>query len=560
MKWTIACWSLITQTFKFKSFPVRFFSRTWQRIMTNVGKCAVCGTYASLKCIACKKVYYCGKEHQKIHWKKGHKSDCKCYEIASNELLGRHLRATRDIKCGEIIMQELPLIYGPKVASAPLCLGCHSKLPIPDNNYYKCRKCAWPLCGPDCESREDHIDECELMSSRNFTAKIDYIPSKQEMGKKESAYCVILPLRCLLLKHKSPEAFKKLLNLEDHLQERIDTPLYKVLKANLVTFIKIILGMNEWSEEDILRVAAILDTNAFEVRQPAKERKVRAVYPMAAMFSHNCISNARPAFNELMQIVCIAKTEIAKGDVISISYTQPLKSTLMRRLHLAQAKCFDCVCNRCKDPTELGIFAGAILCSRCKVGKIISTNPLDNSAVWQCQLCPHKLSAKQINLGNAALQEELNSLNKSSPRFLEEFLLRYRDTLHEKNTHVLQVKYALIQLYGNISGFYLHEMNDAAIKRKIELCLELLEVADVIDAGWSIFRGNILMDLQEASVMQAKNEYLNGLLTREAVQEKLAEAMQLLNEAMNIMKVNSDVESLSFERIQRLAKELDVDI
>lgn len=64
-------------------------------------------------------------------------------------------------------------------------------------------------------------------------------------------------------------------------------------------------------------------------------------------------------------------------------------------------------------------------------------------------------------------------------------------------------------------------MNDAAIKRKIELCLELLEVAEIIDAGWSIFRGNILMDLQEASVMQAKNEYLNGLLTREAVQVQL---------------------------------------
>lgn len=65
---------------------------------------------------------------------------------------------------------------------------------------------------------------------------------------------------------------------------------------------------------------------------------------------------------------------------------------------------------------------------------------------------------------------------------------------------------------------FVAEMNDAAIKRKIELCQELLEVADVLDGGCSIFRGNLLLDLQEAMVVQAKREYLNGLLTREATQ------------------------------------------
>lgn len=49
--------------------------------MTNPSKCAVCGVSASLKCMACKQVYYCGKDHQKIHWKKGHKAECKCYEV-----------------------------------------------------------------------------------------------------------------------------------------------------------------------------------------------------------------------------------------------------------------------------------------------------------------------------------------------------------------------------------------------------------------------------------------------------------------------------------------------
>lgn len=62
--------------------------------------------------------------------------------------------------------------------------------------------------------------------------------------------------------------------------------------------------------------------------------------------------------------------EIMKGDIISLSYTQPLKSTLDRRLHLKEAKCFDCFCDRCKDPTEFGLYASSIMCTSCKSGKV----------------------------------------------------------------------------------------------------------------------------------------------------------------------------------------------
>ncbi|XP_036326131.1 SET domain-containing protein SmydA-8-like [Rhagoletis pomonella] len=530
--------------------------------MTNPGKCAVCGVTAAQKCGGCRNVVYCGKEHQIIHWKKGHKAECKCYEVAINDILGRHLRATRDIRKGEIFLREKPFIYGPKVASAPVCLGCHRTLTAPEppqKNYYKCTRCTWPMCGPHCERSLQHVDECEIMAARKFNSKIDYYSSKHQTGKKESAYCVILPLRCILLHNKNPEAFARFAQLEDHLSERVNTPLYNILSANLLTFIKTIMGFSEWSDEDVLRVAARLDTNAFEIRQPATGQKLRAVYANAAMISHDCISNARHTFDEQMQILFIAKQNIAKGEIIATSYTQPLKCTLMRRQHLQLAKCFDCICTRCKDPEELGTFAGAILCRKCKVGKIISTDPLDNGALWKCQLCPHEIPAKQVNWGNNAMVKEIESLNKTSPRALEEFIHRYRDTLHEKNTHMLQVKYALTQLYGNAPGFLMHEMTDGAVKRKVELCQELLEVADILDGGWSIFRGNLLLDLQEALVVQAKREFKSGLLTKANVQEKLAEAMELLKEAVEIMKLEPDMQEVLKERTQQLADELDMD-
>lgn len=138
-----------------------------------------------------------------------------------------------------------------------------------------------------------------------------------------------------------------------------------------------------------------------------------------------------------------------------MTYTQSLKSTLERREHLKQAKCFDCCCRRCSDPTELETYFGAINCSHCNSGKILSTNSLDSAAVWQCQQCGHKISAKQIKWGNITLQTEIGNLNKSDPKEFEQFLIKYEAALHPSNTHVIQIKYALTQLYGNIRGFSL---------------------------------------------------------------------------------------------------------
>lgn len=147
--------------------------------------------------------------------------------------------------------------------------------------------------------------------------------------------------------------------------------------------------------------------------------------------------------------------DIPKGSVINVTYTQALENTMERREHLKQAKCFDCSCMRCTDPTELETYFGAINCSRCKTGKITSTNSLNAEAVWRCEACGHEIGAKQIKWGNTALQTEIGKLNKNDPKEFEQFLVKYADALHPLNSHVIQIKYALTQLYGNVRGFML---------------------------------------------------------------------------------------------------------
>ncbi|EDV97595.1 GH16955 [Drosophila grimshawi] len=500
--------------------------------MTTPTSCAYCQQRATQLCAGCRSVVYCSREHQKEHWKRGHKRECKCYEVTSNELLGRHLRATRDIRMGEQIMCEAPLVVGPKVAATPLCLGCHRNLLAPQKpamTFYKCSSCSWPMCSKECEKSPFHLDECRLMAASNFQSKINYNPADPE--GKESAYCVIMLLRCMQLKRSNPEAFARLAALEDHLKERIETPLYQVLRANLITFIKTVLGQRDWPELEILRIAAILDTNAFEVRQNGERRKVRAIFPGGAMIAHDCVPNLRHRFDDNMRIIFLAKRPIPKGAILSISYTQPLRSTVQRRVHLKQVKCFDCACERCSDPTELGTFAGAHLCGKCKVGKVISQNPLENAANWHCQLCNVKKSAREVLTQDARLQQEIESLDKTTPVHLEEFIQGHRIDLHDTNTHILQAKYALTQLYGTAPGYAMDELSEESLKRKVDLCEELLQISNLFDGGWSIFRGNLLIDLEEALVAQA----LRLQLASEC-ESKLKRAEELLEEIKNIMK------------------------
>lgn len=101
--------------------------------------------------------------------------------------------------------------------------------------------------------------------------------------------------------------FEKFYGLQDHLNERIGMPIYSVLKSNLITFFKTILTLEEFDETTILKTAAILDTNAFEVR--TSDGKIRAIYADTAMMSHDCVPNSYHSFDENMQIIVRAASK-----------------------------------------------------------------------------------------------------------------------------------------------------------------------------------------------------------------------------------------------------------
>lgn len=188
-----------------------------REIMTN---CKVCNGEAKQKCSGCFSVFYCSKNCQISDWRNGHKADCrpfevyeyKCeekkwkyfFQVKRNEKLGRYMVAARDLKAGEVLFREFAVVHGPKMVSNPICLGCHGSLSgkLAKGSFYRCSHCAWPLCSKDCENLDPHVEECKLMASKNVKC-----PIKANCGtlQSDAIYCLIFPLRFLLMKKSQPK-------------------------------------------------------------------------------------------------------------------------------------------------------------------------------------------------------------------------------------------------------------------------------------------------------------------------------------------------------------------
>jgi hypothetical protein len=87
------------------------------------------------------------------------------------------------------------------------------------------------------------------------------------------------------------------------------------------------------------------------------------------------------------------------------------------------------------------------------LGKIVSTNPLEDSSHWSCTECGQEVEAEELQWLHQSITNEIESLDKTGPEDLEMFLEKYQSMLHPTSSHILQVKFALTQIYGNALGY-----------------------------------------------------------------------------------------------------------
>ena len=135
-------------------------------------KCVVCGATSSQWCGGCGNVSYCGVKHQRQHWAV-HKSQCGTVKTAHSPLLGNYLVAARNLRPGDLILEEDVSVLGPATElgedeDEEVCVGCY----YPSHGH-TCSLCGAPLCGPSCQSdpASPHTQECNTLASFNLNTK-----------------------------------------------------------------------------------------------------------------------------------------------------------------------------------------------------------------------------------------------------------------------------------------------------------------------------------------------------------------------------------------------------
>ncbi|CAH0680309.1 unnamed protein product [Chilo suppressalis] len=473
--------------------------------MSPKGACAICLSPAEQKCSGCQAVHYCTKEHQKQHWKQ-HKHQCSPARVKEDPKVGRYLEATRDIRVGDIILKEAPLITGPAQITPPVCLGCYELLK--QEKIVTCEKCGWPFCSKECSAKDVHQPECF------YTQQMGEKVSISTFGVPHPSYQCITVLRCLYQRDHDQKLWQKLQALESHCEDRKGTEKWnhdrKMIAQFIWTFFKL---EGTFSEEEIMKCCGILQINGHEV--PLLEPDYLAVFDRISMAEHSCKANCNKSFTSDGEIILSAGVNISSGSHISICYSDPLWGTEARRHHLADSKFFECSCERCSDVTEFGTMYSAVKCKKkdCKGYLLPKTfilpilhktkNPdpktrnLDDK-MWICNNCQDAVSDAIIQQLLQDIGTELSIMPRGDPDACERFIAHCSSYLHPNHHYMTDVSLALAQLVGQEHELGLAGVTDDRLLLKTQLCKKIADLLETLSPAESRVRGSVLFELHAA--------------------------------------------------------------
>ncbi|XP_059471580.1 uncharacterized protein LOC132194369 isoform X2 [Neocloeon triangulifer] len=254
-----------------------------------------------------------------------------------------------------------------------------------------------------------------------------------------------------------------------------------------------------------------------------------------ALLSHNCVPNTAHSIGADYKVRVRTTVPVKKGDELFITYTHTLQPTYARRQHLKLSKYFDCECARCADPEELGSNLSTIKCPKCEWGWVRAEKPLDDASDYKCHKCEYKMSNADTMKVMGVIQREIEALDPADLEVREQLIKKYHAFLHPKHAHLTALKHSLCQLYGRVAEYTFEEMPDLLMERKIELCKHMLQIADIVQPGYSRLRGMILYELHAPLIMLARSLYQQDVLTGFALLTRMQEAERVLAEAVHIL-------------------------
>jgi len=284
----------------------------------------------------------------------------------------------------------------------------------------------------------------------------------------------------------------------------------------------------------------------------------------ACLFNHSCLENVSHVYltpenggnNEL--VLHAVATQIDSGTEVAFSYLDDLyQCTQARQESLAKTKFFSCSCGRCTDPTEVGRYVRAAVCTACRnrqsnkgSGKTkareatVATevgylNPLPlpgnvweefqskteeekqkikQSTDWRCSVCQKTYPANgttakelynkekeiQTSIDQALYMLQLSQLmvpvvHDSGPEDFKRAISVLEDVLKKRSSDWHPNHHLLFLAKLNLIGCYLQPgLND--LRRSLELSEQVCQSAEDIFPANSVTKAELLGD--KANILQ----------------------------------------------------------
>ncbi|XP_066987647.1 LOW QUALITY PROTEIN: SET domain-containing protein SmydA-8-like [Macrobrachium rosenbergii] len=417
-------------------------------------------------------------------------------KIEYSPTFGRYLVASRDIDAGDVVFREKPLVLAPKAGTGPTCLRC-----------LKFLEDAWEVVtGVElpCARQLARVVGILLTNARS-SPDWDSETARTCLSLKCSTCCT--PLRTLLLLKNNPAAAEVVAALQSNKEVRRKLQIGHYIEEHVVGTLQKRLNLDVKSDV-VHHICGVFDTNAFEVSVD-DSRRGRALFPLGAIMNHSCLPNTQHWFRDGVLIVR-AVTDIAAGESITNTYTPMLLGTRGRAAHLAATKLFRCACKRCLDPTELGSHVSSVLCRSCSRSDRSFVVPPDGALKdWQCLECQNRMPDVAVE----TMMRAANSTRSRVPLHDLEALRVTSDHLRmmlgKRHYITLEVRYALMNA---IMRQPLRDIKDDDLDIAVEISGDLLEIASIIDPGFSRFRGLVLLARIRASTEKLKRSCDNAPL------------------------------------------------
>jgi hypothetical protein len=329
--------------------------------------------------------------------------------------------------------------------------------------------------------------------------------------------------------------WERLQSLQSHCADRKGSPRYEEDRVTVAQFVRRFFNLQDFEEEEILRMCGILQVNGHEV--PLTEPPHMAVYHEASMLEHSCRPNCNKSFTSGGGLIIHVMEPVLKGQHLSICYTDALWGTANRRHHLAETKFFWCRCSRCADPTEYGTYFSAVHCLNkpCE-GYLLPEHPLLEEAdpektTWRCSRCLVSESAPKVLSVLERVGVALSSMQKGDPQACRRFLEQYTTQLHPNHYYLTDVRIALGQLLGQNCDMGLPGVSDHDLAEKISLCRKVLVLVSTLVPAEHRIRGLLMFELHASLSELGRRESERGRLDPINLRDTLLESKRFLTEA-----------------------------